>query len=228
MTIGRQIGEVLRHHRGYSRKAARARAIELLDLVRIPDPHRRVDDYPHNLSGGMRQRVMIATAVACEPQLLIADEPTTALDVTIQAQILDLLDRLRRELQMALILISHDLGVVGQWADRVSVMYAGRRVEEGSPEDVFAAPLHPYTRGLIGASPRVTTTHHYQRGMLPEIPGSIASAAGQTGCAFAPRCALASDRCREAIPAFTRIAGDRGVACPVHLTGDHRVAAIGR
>jgi len=228
MTIGRQIGEVLRHHRGYSRKAARARAIELLDLVRIPDARRRVDDYPHNLSGGMRQRVMIAIAVACEPRLLIADEPTTALDVTIQAQILDLLDRLRRELSMAVILISHDLGVVAQWADRVSVMYAGRRVEEGSPEDVFATPLHPYTRGLIGASPRITETHRDHRGMLPEIPGSIASASGQTGCAFAPRCALASDACREAMPPFILTAGKRGVACPVHLTGEHRVAAVGR
>jgi peptide/nickel transport system ATP-binding protein len=227
MTIGRQIGEVLRVHRGLSRRMARARAIELLDLVRIPDPHRRVDDYPHNLSGGMRQRVMIAMAVACEPRLLIADEPTTALDVTIQAQILDLIDSLRRDLAMAVILISHDLGVVAQWADRVVVMYAGRKVEEGGPVDVFSRPLHPYTRGLMSASPRTAGDLHYTAGPLIEIPGSIASAIGEPGCAFAPRCALASASCREKAPDLTWIAGPRGVACPVHL-GEHRVAAVGR
>ncbi|HRJ69559.1 MAG TPA: ABC transporter ATP-binding protein, partial [Beijerinckiaceae bacterium] len=174
MTIGRQIGEVLRLHEGLSARAARARAIDLLDLVRVSDPHRRVDDYPHRLSGGMRQRVMIAIAVACSPKLLIADEPTTALDVTIQAQVLDLIDRLRREMGMGLVLITHDLGVVGQWSDRVVVMYAGRKVEEAAPDALFANPRHPYTQGLIGASPRSGGTASYRDGPLREIRGGIA------------------------------------------------------
>ena len=215
LTIGRQITEVLRRHEGLSARAARARAIELLDLVRIADPHRRIDDYPHRLSGGMRQRVMIAIAVACRPKLLIADEPTTALDVTIQAQVLDLLDRLRRDLSMALILITHDLGVVGQWADRVVVMYAGRKVEEAFPDDLFAEPLHPYTRGLLAASPRIESGHNYHDGPLREIPGSIVSAAGEAGCPFAPRCDLARPACRTAVPAAVEIRRGRLVACPV-------------
>ena len=215
LTIGRQIAEVLSRHEGLSARAARARAIELLDLVRIADPHRRIDDYPHRLSGGMRQRVMIAIAVACRPKLLIADEPTTALDVTIQAQVLDLLDRLRRDLSMALVLITHDLGVVGQWADRVVVMYAGRKVEEAFPDDLFAAPLHPYTRGLVAASPRMTGGRNYHDGRLTEIPGSIVSAAGETGCPFAPRCELAQAACRAAVPDAVEVRPGRLVACPV-------------
>ncbi|MGC4061093.1 MAG: ABC transporter ATP-binding protein [Aquabacterium sp.] len=226
MTIGAQIIEALRQHQPLSRKDARARAMDLLDLVRISDPHRRVDDYPHQLSGGMRQRVMIAIAVACSPRLLIADEPTTALDVTIQAQVLDLLDRLRRDLSMAVLLITHDLGVVAQWADRVAVMYAGRKVEQADPEALFAHPLHPYTRGLLNASPRLDDSYHYSDGPLYEIPGSITSSVGERGCAFAPRCPHARAGCREAVPGLQTLDHGRQVACPVLLKEDHRVAAL--
>ncbi|MBM3596925.1 MAG: ABC transporter ATP-binding protein [Alphaproteobacteria bacterium] len=215
MTVGRQIGEVLRRHEGLSSAAARARAIELLDLVRVADPHLRVDDYPHRLSGGMRQRVVIAIAVACRPSLLVADEPTTALDVTIQAQILDLLDRLRRDLAMALILITHDLGIVGQWADRVVVMYAGRKAEEASPHELLAHPVHPYTRGLLAASPRLSAGANYRQGPLEEIPGTIASAAGEPGCPFVPRCDLVQPSCRVAPPPLVELGGGRLVACPI-------------
>ena len=167
--VGYQIGESLRLHQGLSAKAARARALELLDLVRIPEPQRRIDDYPHQLSGGQRQRVMIAMAVACKPRLLVADEPTTALDVTIQAQILELLDGLRRDLSMALLLITHDLGLVAQWADRVAVMYGGEKVEEAPTAQLFAAPAHAYTRGLMGASLHAGRELHYSQARLPEI-----------------------------------------------------------
>jgi peptide/nickel transport system ATP-binding protein len=229
LTVGRQIAEVLRLHEGLSARAARARAIELLDLVRVADPHRRIDDFPHRLSGGMRQRVMIAMAVACRPRLLIADEPTTALDVTIQAQVLDLLDRLRRELGMALLLITHDLGIVGQWADRVVVMYAGRRVEEAEATTLLADPLHPYTRGLLAASPRLDARLHYSAGPLREIPGSIVSAQGQPGCAFVPRCPLAEPACRIAPPPLARVRGSRLVACPVTIASEPaHAAALGR
>ncbi|NRP20733.1 Oligopeptide transport ATP-binding protein OppD [Ensifer adhaerens] len=214
MTIGRQISEVLKVHEKLSGRAARARAIELLNLVRIPGADKRVDDYPHQLSGGMRQRVMIAMAVACRPKLLIADEPTTALDVTIQAQVLDLLDTLRRELQMAVVLITHDLGVVAQWADRVVVMYAGRKVEQALPDDLFKDPLHPYTRGLLAASPRLKNDFHYRDGALTEIPGSIVSAVGEAGCPFRPRCTQARASCGHHIPPLTVPAPDRLVACP--------------
>jgi peptide/nickel transport system ATP-binding protein len=225
-TIGAQIAEVLRLHEGLGRAAARARAIELLDLVRIADPARRVDDYPHQLSGGMRQRVMIAIAVACGPRLLIADEPTTALDVTIQAQVLDLLDRLRREMSMGLLLITHDLGIVGQWADRVVVMYAGRKVEEGPPGTLLEAPLHPYTAGLLGASPREAEGRGYRETRLAEIPGSIASARGEAGCPFAPRCRHALSACRAAPPPpLVARAGDRLVACPVVAAAEPRHGA---
>jgi peptide/nickel transport system ATP-binding protein len=236
LTVGRQISEVLRHHEGLPARAARARAIELIDLVRIADPRRCIDAWPHQLSGGMRQRVMIAMAVACRPKLLIADEPTTALDVTIQAQVLDLLDRLRRELSMALILITHDLAVVAQWADRVVVMYAGRKVEEAAADDLFAAPLHPYTRGLLGASPRLDADLHYRRAPLREIPGNIASAAGQPGCLFAPRCGLAIPSCRTAVPPlvapapgqFPGHSAGHLAACPVtSFTEPDNAAAVG-
>jgi peptide/nickel transport system ATP-binding protein len=213
--IGRQVGEVLRQHEGLSAAAARQRAIELLDQVRIPDAARRVDDFPHQLSGGMRQRVMIAIAIACRPRLLIADEPTTALDVTIQAQVLELLDTLRAELGMGLILITHDLGLVAQWADRVVVMYAGRAVEQGLPQALFREPLHPYTRGLLGASPRLHPEHHYRDGPLAEIAGSITSAAREAGCAFAPRCSLAQAACRRSVPALLPVNRDHASACPV-------------
>ncbi|WP_315777351.1 MULTISPECIES: ABC transporter ATP-binding protein [unclassified Bradyrhizobium] len=211
LTIGRQIVEVLRLHRGLTRAQARREARDLLDLVRIPD--RCLDDYPHRLSGGMRQRVMIAIAVACRPKLLIADEPTTALDVTIQAQVLELLDRLRRELSLALLLITHDLGVVGQWADRVVVMYAGRKVEEARPEPLFNDPLHPYTQGLLAASPRLHDDLHYRNSRLSEIPGSISSAVLEKGCPFVPRCPSRRDVCRTAFPDQQLAGFGRSVAC---------------
>jgi len=215
LTIGAQIAEVVMLHEGLSRMAARRRAVELLDRVRVPDPARRVDDYPHRLSGGMRQRVMIAMAVACGPKLLIADEPTTALDVTIQAQVLDLLDGLRRDLAMGLILITHDLGVVGQWADRVVVMYAGSKVEEAPPAPIFADPRHPYTAGLLAASPRVGGGRNYRAGPLSEIPGSISSAVDEPGCPFAPRCPAVRESCRLSRPPLIPLPGDRLAACPV-------------
>ncbi len=199
-TIGAQIAEVLHCHQRLSRRAARARAVELLDLVRLPEPARQHDAYPHQLSGGQRQRAMIAMAIACGPRLLIADEPTTALDVTIQAEILGLLDRLRRELSMALLLITHDLGLVAQWADRVVVMYAGRKMEEGGAQALFAAPAHPYTRGLLRASLRLAQQRFYRDGPLDEIPGSVSSAAQASGCPFAPRCAQAETGCGASPP----------------------------
>ena len=213
LPIGLQIGEVIRRHERLSRRAARARTVELLDLVAIPDAHRRIDDYPHNLSGGMRQRVMIAMAVACGPRLLIADEPTTALDVTTQAQVLDLLDGLRHRLGMAVLLITHDLGVVAQWADRISVMYAGRIVEQAAIAPFFAGPLHPYSRGLMGARVDVEADEHYTENRLSEIPGSVGSAAGEAGCPFAPRCPIVVPACRLAPPPLV-LHGARTVACP--------------
>lgn len=217
MTIGKQIAEVLKVHEKISSRQARQRAIDLLKLVRIPAAEKRVDEYPHQLSGGMRQRVMIAIAVACKPKLLIADEPTTALDVTIQAQVLDLLDTLRRELQMAVVLITHDLGVVSQWADKVVVMYAGRKVEQALPDDLFNAPLHPYTQGLLAALPRLKSDFHYRDGALTEIPGSIVSATGEKGCPFRPRCPQARAACGYQVPPLTAPAPDRLVACPFTL-----------
>ena len=229
LTIGDQIAEVIRRHENASRAAARRRVVELLELVRIPDAARRYDDYPHNLSGGMRQRVMIAMAVACNPRLLIADEPTTALDVTIQAQVLDLLDDLRRELGMAVLLITHDLGVVAQWADRVAVMYAGRIVEQGAIGPFFAKPMHPYSRGLLGARVDAEANEHYTDHRLSEIPGSVGSAAGEAGCAFAPRCPLAAPSCRLLPPPLEALSGGRAVACPitVGLEGEPHGAALG-
>ena len=218
LSIGVQIMEVIRRHEKVSRKQARARAIELLDLVSIPDTHRRIDDYPHNLSGGMRQRVMIAMAVACGPKLLIADEPTTALDVTTQAQVLDLLDDLRHRLKMAVLLITHDLGVVAQWADRIAVMYAGRIVEKADIKLFFAEPLHPYSRGLLGARVDVDTEEHYLTDRLTEIPGSVGSAAAEAGCPFAPRCPIVVPGCRLTPPPLI-VQGERAVACPrVHVS----------
>ncbi|MFO1082259.1 MAG: ABC transporter ATP-binding protein [Reyranellaceae bacterium] len=214
LSIGTQIGEAIRCHEKVSRKAARARGIELLELVGIPEPQRRIDDYPHNLSGGMRQRVMIAMAVACRPRLLIADEPTTALDVTTQAQVLDLLDSLRHELSMAVLLITHDLGVVAQWGDRICVMYAGRIVEQAGIRPFFAQPMHPYSRGLLGARVDVDADEHYTTGRLTEIPGSVGSAAGEAGCAFAPRCPLVAPSCRLAPPPLQPLPEARAVACP--------------
>jgi peptide/nickel transport system ATP-binding protein len=184
MTIGRQITEVLHQHRRISRRAARERAVELFDLVRIPNPRSRFDDFPHRLSGGQRQRVMIAMAVACEPRLLIADEPTTALDVTIQAEILSLLDELRSRIKMSLLLITHDLGVVGQYADRVAVMFAGEKVEEGEVADIFRAPAHPYTQGLLGASLTLEHDLHYRDGRLAEVRPIRNAHTGEIGFAL--------------------------------------------
>jgi peptide/nickel transport system ATP-binding protein len=193
-TVGDQIGEALERHRGMSGSDARRHAIALLERVRIPSAAARVDEYPHKLSGGMRQRVMIAMALACEPLLLIADEPTTALDVTIQAQILDLLRTLQTETGTAILLITHDLGVVAEMADDVAVMYAGEIVERGAVADVLSAPEHPYTVGLLGSIPRLEV----QRSRLSTIKGMVPTlTAAFAGCRFAPRCPFAEDRCRN-------------------------------
>jgi len=218
LTIGHQIAESLVVHRGLSRERAGERAIELLRLVHIPGPDRRAAQYPHELSGGMRQRVMIAMALACEPRLLIADEPTTALDVTIQAQILDLMRELKQKTGAAIVLITHDLGVVAEMAERVVVMYAGRKVEEAPVEALFARPLHPYTRGLLDSMPRLgakgmrATEQRRQR--LAEIPGTVPSLAEPiVGCAFAPRCAYATARCRTEAPPLEEKAAAHHAAC---------------
>ena len=209
--VGRQIEEALREHLDLSRRAARERAVELLDLVHIPDPRRRIDDYPHQLSGGMRQRVMIAMALACDPKILIADEPTTALDVTIQAGILDLLRELRERLGTAIILITHNLGVVADLADRVVVMYAGRKAEEAPVAELFAHPQHPYTIGLLGAIPRPGAARN---GKLREIPGRVPSLAELPGhCAFADRCPRADELSWAEVPALRPVRPDHFVAC---------------
>ena len=212
-TVGEQIAESLRLHEGLGRRAALDRAAELLALVHIPTPARRVHDHPHQFSGGMRQRVMIAMALACQPRLLIADEPTTALDVTIQAQILDLLAELKERLGMAVLLITHAMGVVAEVAQRVVVMYAGRVVEEAPVEALFAAPRHPYTQGLIQSIPRIDADA--PRGArLASIPGTVPSLVDPPpGCRFAPRCPHARPACTEATPALRELAPGHRVAC---------------
>jgi peptide/nickel transport system ATP-binding protein len=207
LTIGRQIAETVKLHQRLSGNAATERAVEMLRLVHIPDAQTRLRQYPHELSGGMRQRVMIAMALACNPQVLIADEPTTALDVTIQAQILELIGELKEKLGTAVILITHDLGVVAETAQRVVVLYAGRKVEEAPVEALFASPLHPYTQGLMAAIPGLA------RGArrLNEIPGAVQQAGA--GCSFAPRCPRASDQCRVAPPPLTEPRPGHFVAC---------------
>ena len=211
LRIGRQIEEVLREHLDLPKRAARDRVVELLELVHIPDPRRRVDEYPHQLSGGMRQRVMIAMALACDPRVLIADEPTTALDVTIQAGILDLLRELRARLGTAIVLITHNLGVVADLADRVVVMYAGRKAEEAPVEELYAHPQHPYTIGLLGAIPRAGAARN---GKLQEIPGRVPSLAELPGfCAFADRCPRADARSRSEVPELLEVRPDHHVAC---------------
>jgi oligopeptide/dipeptide ABC transporter ATP-binding protein len=198
-SIGWQLLETLRLHTDLTRRARRERALELLRLVGMGAPERRLRQYPHELSGGLRQRVMIAMALACNPKLLIADEPTTALDVTIQRQILDLIARLRREFQMAVLLVSHDLGVIAEYADRVAVMYAGRIVEEGAAAAVFAHPRHPYTAGLLAARPRITG----RRGDITPIPGTVPPPRERRqGCTFADRCTHALERCRAMRPSL--------------------------
>ena len=212
-TVGRQIAEALSWHRGLSARAARAEAVRLLSLVEIPNAAARVSQYPHELSGGMRQRVMIAMALACSPRLLIADEPTTALDATVQAQLLDLLRRLRAELGMAVILITHDLGVVSDFADRVAVMYAARIVETAPAEALFAAPAHPYTEGLLASLPRLSETVE----RLVAIPGQVPPPfAMPPGCRFAPRCAHAKAPCAAAAPPLLPVGEGRAAACIRH------------
>jgi len=211
--IGDQIMEPLRQHRGLDRRAARAEALSLLDLVEIPDPGRRIDEYPHQLSGGMRQRAMIAIALACRPKLLIADEPTTALDVTIQAQILDLLRSLQQELSMAVLLITHDLGVVAQFARRAVVMYAGRVVETGEVRELFRAPKHPYTQGLIASMPVMDGPRRPLRAIAGTVPQP---AAMPQGCRFAPRCGQVSAICATAVPPTVQLSGGQSVACVLH------------
>jgi oligopeptide/dipeptide ABC transporter ATP-binding protein len=214
LKVGEQIAEVVRAHRGLGRAAAHRHAIDMLARVKIPDPELRASEYPHRLSGGMRQRVMIAMALACHPSLLIADEPTTALDVTIQAQILDLMRGLQAELAMSLLFITHNLGVVAEIADRVAVMYAGRIVEQGSVAAVFARPLHPYTIALLASIPRVEGGGRDPAHRLSAIPGQVPSAAAlPQGCAYAPRCARATDLCRHTAPPIQHALPRHEVRC---------------
>jgi oligopeptide/dipeptide ABC transporter ATP-binding protein len=211
VTVGNQLIEAIRRHTDISRKEASDRAVELLRRVRIADAERRLGDYPHQMSGGMSQRVMIAMAIACGPKLLIADEPTTALDVTIQAQILELMKELQANSNMGLIIITHDLGVVAETADRVAVMYAGRKVEEAPVEALFERPLHPYTRGLLGATPSALRG---RGGRLVEIAGNVPGLGElPAGCAFQNRCPSAFDRCRSERPSLVPVLPHRSVAC---------------
>ena len=210
LTVGRQIAETVQLHQKLNKSQALQRAVEMLRVVQIPEPERRANEYPHQLSGGMRQRVMIALALACNPELLIADEPTTALDVTIQAQILDLLKRLQKEFGMGVIMITHDLGVVAESCDRVVVMYAGRKVEEADVVDLFDRPLHPYTRALMASMPAMNTRSR----RLSEIPGMVpAPHELGRGCAFAARCPHAHERCRTQTPQLTAQGHGHVVAC---------------
>jgi peptide/nickel transport system ATP-binding protein len=224
LTIGQQIGETLRLHQGLSAAQAEAKAVEMLTLVGIPAPGRRVKEYPHQLSGGMRQRVMIAIALACNPKLLIADEPTTALDVTIQAQILDLMRDLKHRVGAAIVLITHDLGVVAEVAERVIVMYAGRKVEEATVEELFRNPKHPYTKGLLGAVPKLGSSLDGTAERLAEIPGLVPSLKQKIqGCVFAGRCPYVTELCRELAPALEAKAPRHYAAC--HYAMKEAVAA---
>ncbi len=212
LTIGDQIAESVMLHRGLSRAAALERATEMLRLVRMPDAEARLHSYPHQFSGGMRQRVMIAMALSCDPRLLIADEPTTALDVTIQAQILSLMVDIKERLGTAVLLITHDLGVVAETCQRVMVMYAGRKAEEAPVNLLFERPLHPYTRALLGSMPGLQRGRRQRR--LDEIPGMVPSLTlPQPGCPFADRCPLATDRCRTQMPPMRDFGGGQQVAC---------------
>jgi peptide/nickel transport system ATP-binding protein len=214
LNVGRQLGETLRLHQGLDKRAAEERSIETLALVGIPEPRRRVREYPHQMSGGMRQRVMIAMALACNPKLLIADEPTTALDVTIQAQILELMADLKRKVGAAIVLITHDLGIVAEVAERVMVMYAGRKVEEAPVRELFRSPRHPYTQGLLGAVPKLGSSLTGVDTKLAEIPGLVPSLKQRIpGCVFASRCALATEMCRQLAPALETKAPGHVAAC---------------
>lgn len=224
LTVGRQIGEPLRRHQHLDRKAVAQRTVELLSLVGIAEPHQRAGEYPHQISGGMRQRVMIAMALACDPELLILDEPTTALDVTIQAQILELVFDLRKRVSAAVILITHDLGIVAEIAERVLVMYAGRKVEEATVADLFRAPRHPYTQGLLAAVPRLGSSLFGNAMKLVEIPGAVPSPFQRiAGCVFANRCAIARDVCRHVAPALEEKALGHVAAC--HFARKDAIAA---
>ena len=226
LTVGRQIGETLRLHQGLSKQQAEAKAVEMLTLVGIPEPGRRVREYPHQLSGGMRQRVMIAIALACNPKLLIADEPTTALDVTIQAQILDLMRDLKHRVGAAIILITHDLGVVAEVAERVVVMYAGRKVEEASVTALFRSPRHPYTQGLLGSVPKLGSSLTGEETRLAEIPGLVPSLKQRIeGCVFAGRCPKVTDLCRRIAPALEAKAPAHLAACHYAPRGVEALAA---
>ena len=219
LTIGRQLRETLLLHQVISSQQANARATEMLELVGISEAPRRLTEYPHQLSGGMRQRVMIAMALACNPRLLIADEPTTALDVTIQAQILDLMADLKNKIGAAIVLITHDLGVVAEVAERVMVMYAGRKVEEAPVGELFAHPLHPYTQGLLGAVPKLGASLQGHTSRLKEIPGLVPSLKQKIkGCVFASRCPLAKEPCHEIAPAMQNKGHGHLVAC--HFAGE--------
>ena len=215
-TVGEQIAEVVRLHDKSSRRAAMERATEMLRLVNIPNPQKRVNDYPHQFSGGMRQRVMIAMALSCNPKLLIADEPTTALDVTIQAQILDLMNELKEKLGMSIMLITHAMGVVAETAQRVVVMYAGKVIEEANVVDLFRTPLHPYTQGLIRSIPRIDlAATHKQR--LEAIGGSVPKLINPApGCRFASRCAHVRAECKAATPPLIEVSSGHKVACVLH------------
>jgi len=224
LTVGKQIGETLRLHQGMNASQAEARAIEMLKLVGIPAPERRVREYPHQLSGGMRQRVMIAMALACNPKLLIADEPTTALDVTIQAQILDLMRDLKRTVGAAIVIITHDLGVVAEVAERVIVMYAGRKVEEAAVDKLFKNPRHPYTQGLLGSMPKLGSSLESDETRLQEIPGLVPSLKRKIeGCVFASRCAYKTDLCLTVAPGLEEKAPGHIAAC--HYAIKEAVAA---
>jgi len=214
LTIGEQISEVIRLHQGASPAEAWQKTVEMLQMVQIPSPHLRARDYPHKLSGGMRQRAMIAMALSCHPKLLIADEPTTALDVTIQAQILDLMLKLKEEMGASIILITHNLGLIAEVAKRVLVMYTGKVVEEGSTEDLFETPLHPYTQGLLQSIPWIGRKLATGRKQLQEIPGIVPSLFDlPKGCRFSPRCEKAFERCEEEVPDLLEVKPGHRVRC---------------
>ena len=211
LTIGRQLTETVELHLGYDRKQSTARAVELIGMVGIPDPERRLKQYPHEFSGGMRQRVMIAMALSCNPKLLIADEPTTALDVTIQAQILELMKGLCKEFGASLIIITHNLGVVARYADRVNVMYAGKVIERGSARDIYAHPKHPYTLGLLHSVPRLDEPRRVKLDPIEGQPPDLINL--PPGCSFRPRCSFAVDRCAEEIPPLVQVDEGHVSAC---------------
>ncbi len=216
LTVGFQIAEALMLHQGFSKRAAHKKAVESLELVRIPEAARRAGEYPHQMSGGMRQRAMIAMALSCDPKVLIADEPTTALDVTIQAQILRLMRQLKERLRSAIIIITHDLGVIAETAERVVVMYAGRKVEEASVHELFDRPMHPYTHGLMASIPRIDKAGGGEetKRRLDEIPGIVPSLREKImGCPFAPRCRFVTDRCRHVDPPLVEETAGHWVAC---------------